>query len=96
MHELEKEKSIILMKICVCCLSIYRQLKGEELQGLTIEELHKLEKSLETGLSRVLERKVCSSILCLCVCVCVFMRIISFETIEKIHVFSGCSDHGTN
>ncbi|KAH7655467.1 MADS box transcription factor domain-containing protein [Dioscorea alata] len=34
-----------------------RQLKGEELQGLTIEELHKLEKSLETGLNRVLERK---------------------------------------
>ncbi|KAM0952542.1 putative transcription factor MADS-MIKC family [Dioscorea sansibarensis] len=34
-----------------------RQLRGEELQGLTIEELHKLEKTLETGLSRVLERK---------------------------------------
>ncbi|KAF8377366.1 hypothetical protein HHK36_030743 [Tetracentron sinense] len=34
-----------------------RNMKGEELQGLDIEELHKLEKSLEAGLSRVLETK---------------------------------------
>ncbi|KAF8377373.1 hypothetical protein HHK36_030750 [Tetracentron sinense] len=32
-------------------------MKGEELQGLDIEELHKLEKSLEAGLSRVVEAK---------------------------------------
>lgn len=34
-----------------------RQLRGEELQGLSIEELHQLEKSLEVGLSRVVARK---------------------------------------
>ncbi|XP_043714123.1 MADS-box protein JOINTLESS-like isoform X1 [Telopea speciosissima] len=34
-----------------------RRMRGEDLQGLSIEELQKLEKSIETGLSRVLERK---------------------------------------
>lgn len=34
-----------------------RQMRGEELRGMNIEELQKLEKSLETGLSRVLETK---------------------------------------
>ncbi|XP_010277487.1 PREDICTED: MADS-box protein SVP-like isoform X1 [Nelumbo nucifera] len=34
-----------------------RQMRGENLQGLNIEELQQLEKSLETGLSRVLETK---------------------------------------
>ncbi|KAH7566836.1 hypothetical protein JRO89_XS08G0243300 [Xanthoceras sorbifolium] len=34
-----------------------RQLRGEELQGLNIEELQHLEKSLEVGLSRVIEKK---------------------------------------
>ncbi|XP_042498905.1 MADS-box protein SVP-like isoform X1 [Macadamia integrifolia] len=34
-----------------------RRMRGEDLEGLSIEELQKLEKSLETGLSRVLERK---------------------------------------
>ncbi|PIA56336.1 hypothetical protein AQUCO_00700575v1 [Aquilegia coerulea] len=34
-----------------------RNMRGEELQGLNIEELQQLEKSLETGLSRVLETK---------------------------------------
>ncbi|XP_068643090.1 MADS-box protein JOINTLESS-like [Aristolochia californica] len=34
-----------------------RQLRGEDLQGSTIEELQQLEKTLEAGLSRVLERK---------------------------------------
>lgn len=33
-------------------------MRGEELQGLNIEELQQLEKSLEIGLSRVIERKV--------------------------------------
>lgn len=33
-------------------------MRGEELQGLNIEELQKLEKSLESGLSRVMEKKV--------------------------------------
>ncbi|XP_071735376.1 MADS-box protein JOINTLESS-like [Rutidosis leptorrhynchoides] len=34
-----------------------RRLRGEELQGLSIEELHQIEKSLEAGLSRVVARK---------------------------------------
>lgn len=34
-------------------------MRGEDLQGLNIEELQQLEKSLETGLSRVIEKKVC-------------------------------------
>lgn len=37
-------------------------MRGEELQELTIEELQQLEKTLEAGLSRVLERKVFVSI----------------------------------
>nr|AWM99600.1 MBP8 [Ipomoea batatas] len=35
----------------------FRMLKGEELQGLSIEELQQLEKRLEGGLSRVVETK---------------------------------------
>ncbi|KAM3694620.1 hypothetical protein ACJW31_07G071800 [Castanea mollissima] len=34
-----------------------RRIKGEELHGMDIEELHKLEKVLEVGLSRVTETK---------------------------------------
>ncbi|KAF9622698.1 hypothetical protein IFM89_032619 [Coptis chinensis] len=34
-----------------------RQMRGEELGALNLEELQKLEKSLETGLGRVLETK---------------------------------------
>nr|XP_043631534.1 MADS-box protein JOINTLESS-like [Erigeron canadensis] len=34
-----------------------RQLRGEELQGLSIEELHHLERLLESGLSRVVAKK---------------------------------------
>lgn len=33
-------------------------MRGEELQGLNVEELQQLERSLESGLSRVIERKV--------------------------------------
>ncbi|GLT69115.1 hypothetical protein SLA2020_412910 [Shorea laevis] len=36
---------------------VLRQMRGEELQGLSIEELQRLEKSLEAGLTRVIERK---------------------------------------
>jgi uncharacterized membrane protein len=42
-----------------------RQMKGEELQGLNIEELEKLEQLLQEGLSRVLTAKVCLSLLAL-------------------------------
>nr|AFG73587.1 short vegetative phase protein [Brassica napus] len=34
-----------------------RQMRGEELQGLNIEELQQLEKALESGLARVIETK---------------------------------------
>lgn len=34
-------------------------MRGEELQELTIEELQLLEKSLQAGLSRVIEIKAC-------------------------------------
>ena len=34
-----------------------RKIKGEELHGMDIEELHKLEKDLEVGLSHVIETK---------------------------------------
>ncbi|KAA8530761.1 hypothetical protein F0562_005471 [Nyssa sinensis] len=34
-----------------------RQMRGEELQGLSIEELQQLERSLEGGLSHVIEKK---------------------------------------
>jgi len=39
-----------------------RQMRGEELQGLDIEELQQLEKALETGLTRVIETKVVKKI----------------------------------
>ncbi|CAI0419866.1 unnamed protein product [Linum tenue] len=34
-----------------------RQMRGEDLNGLNIEELQHLEKSLESGLTRVMEKK---------------------------------------
>lgn len=34
-----------------------RQMRGEELQGLSIEELQQLERSLEVGLGRVIDKK---------------------------------------
>ncbi|ONK74207.1 uncharacterized protein A4U43_C03F3900 [Asparagus officinalis] len=34
-----------------------RKMRGDDLQGLSIEELQNLEKTLETGLTRVLDRK---------------------------------------
>lgn len=33
-------------------------MRGEELRGLSIEELQQLERSLEVGLTRVIEKKV--------------------------------------
>lgn len=33
-------------------------MRGEELHGLNLEELQQLEKSLESGLGRVIEKKV--------------------------------------
>ena len=42
-----------------------RKIKGEGLLEMDIEELQKLEKVLEVGLSRVLETKACLSFLSL-------------------------------
>ncbi|KAK7854199.1 mads-box protein svp [Quercus suber] len=42
-----------------------RKIRGEELPGMDIEELQKLEKELEVGLSRVIETKACLSFLSL-------------------------------
>lgn len=33
-------------------------MRGEEIHGLSLEELQKLERSLEVGLGRVIEKKV--------------------------------------
>ncbi|KAE8661313.1 hypothetical protein F3Y22_tig00113726pilonHSYRG00162 [Hibiscus syriacus] len=35
-----------------------RQMRGDDLQGLNVEELQQLEKFVEVGLSRVIEKKV--------------------------------------
>lgn len=43
-------------------------MKGDDLEGLGLNELQQLEKTLETGLTRVIETKVRSQ--CVCVCVC--------------------------
>ena len=43
-----------------------RKIKGEELHGMDIEELRKLEKVLEVGLSRVLETKACLCVISVC------------------------------
>jgi hypothetical protein len=40
-----------------------RQARAEDLQGLNLEELQKLEKEIEAGLRRVLEAKVCARLL---------------------------------
>jgi len=39
-----------------------RQMRGEDLEGLNVEELQQLERSLEIGLGRVIETKVFNSI----------------------------------
>jgi hypothetical protein len=40
-----------------------RQARGEDLQGLNLEELLQLEKKLEAGLRRVIDSKVCTRLL---------------------------------
>lgn len=52
----------------ICTILIFitfdnRQARGEDLQGLNLEELQQLEKKLEAGLRRVLETKVCARLL---------------------------------
>ena len=58
----------------------YRRMRGEDLQGLNIEDLQQLERSLEVGLGRVLEKKVTYFILL--PAESVFMLFVGFNAIE--------------
>lgn len=53
-----KELSFIVFACTNFIIFTNRQTRGEELDGLNLEELQKLEKMLEAGLTRVLETKV--------------------------------------
>ncbi|KAJ4701453.1 MADS-box protein like [Melia azedarach] len=55
--QLENSNHIRLSKEAAEKSHQLRQMRGEDLQGLNIEELQQLEKMLEVGLSRVLETK---------------------------------------
>ncbi|KAK4802405.1 hypothetical protein SAY86_000608 [Trapa natans] len=55
--QLENSNHIILSKEVVEKTHQLRQMRGEDLQGLNLEELKQLEKLLETSLSRVLQTK---------------------------------------
>lgn len=52
MRILQKVKEIITLN---------RKMKGEELQGLNVNELQELEQQLDVSLSRVMKTKVCLS-----------------------------------
>ncbi|XP_010942683.1 MADS-box transcription factor 22 [Elaeis guineensis] len=54
---LENSKHASLSKQVADMSLQLRQMRGEELEGLSIEELQQLEKALEAGLSRVIDRK---------------------------------------
>ncbi|XP_031492713.1 MADS-box protein JOINTLESS-like [Nymphaea colorata] len=58
-HELHLENSNLstVSKQVAEASHLLRQMRGEELQGLSIDELIQLEKTLENGLSRVLSQK---------------------------------------
>lgn len=57
---LEKEEFLRTSPLILTRSSFYgsRHMRGEELQGLGIEELQQLEKSLEFGLKHVMDKKV--------------------------------------
>jgi hypothetical protein len=52
------EKIVFINAYVYDACFLYRQMRGEELEGLSVEELQQLEKNLETGLHRVLQTKV--------------------------------------
>lgn len=52
-------------------------MRGEELHGLNIEELQQLEKSLEIGLSRVMEKKVFGIFCNFCLSKAIYIFILS-------------------
>ncbi|XP_002514037.2 MADS-box protein SVP isoform X2 [Ricinus communis] len=55
--QLENSNNIRLSKEVADKTHQLRQMRGEDLQGLSIEELQQLEKMLESGLTRVLQTK---------------------------------------
>ncbi|CAI9116153.1 OLC1v1017229C1 [Oldenlandia corymbosa var. corymbosa] len=55
--QLENSSHVRLSKEVADRTRQLRQMKGEDLQGLNIEELQQLERTLEAGLSRVLQTK---------------------------------------
>ncbi|PPR97291.1 hypothetical protein GOBAR_AA23379 [Gossypium barbadense] len=55
--QLENTNEISLSKEVADKTHQMRQMRGEDLQGLNIDELQQLEKLLESGLTRVLETK---------------------------------------
>ncbi|XP_026656399.2 MADS-box transcription factor 55-like isoform X4 [Phoenix dactylifera] len=55
--KLENSKHASLSKQVADMSLQLRQMRGEVLEGLSIEELQQLEKALEAGLSRVIDRK---------------------------------------
>nr|AXY87472.1 MADS-box protein-like protein [Cymbidium goeringii] len=55
--QLENGNLTILRKQVSEATRQLRNMRGEDLNGLTIQELQQLEKTLETGLSRVMQKK---------------------------------------
>ncbi|KAH9712727.1 MADS-box protein SVP [Citrus sinensis] len=54
---LENNNYSMLFKEAAEKSHLLRQMRGEEIHGLSLEELQKLERSLEVGLGRVIEKK---------------------------------------
>lgn len=54
---IENDKYVNLSKQVEEASILLRHMRGEELDGLSVEDLQRLEKKLESGLSRVLDRK---------------------------------------
>lgn len=66
-------------------------MRGEELHGLNIEELQQLEKSLEIGLSRVMEKKVFGIFCNFCLSKAIYIYIYSY-----LALISGSKDYERN
>lgn len=63
-------------------------MRGEDLQGLNIEELQQLETSLEAGLNHVVEMKVCLQFTLLVFCTITgFMLSLVFPLINMSALF---------
>ncbi|KAK9231482.1 hypothetical protein WN943_021717 [Citrus x changshan-huyou] len=54
---LENNNYSMLFKEAAEKSHLLRQMRGEEIHGLSLEELQRLERSLEVGLGRVIEKK---------------------------------------